>query len=170
MYDKPLKTQWIEVNGRPVPLVLPQYWDEGEEDWVVSSTQNRLPVDAQLTGSNVEDVLFDSEVITDTEYHFRKVDNVSKYKHLSLLVRNMHNEACNIDFFAIDTVLGGGIIYDKESNAINITIEAKSPRIIITKNEIGILDTPLTSLYVVVSYRNAPTEGAITLSVIKGVI
>mgnify|MGYP001159199532 CR=1 FL=1 len=54
-YDKPLKIQWTEINGRAVPLVLPQFWDEEQEDWVVSSEQNRLPVDAQLTGSNVED-------------------------------------------------------------------------------------------------------------------
>ena len=52
-YDKPLKVQWTEINGRTVPLVLPQYWDENVEDWVVSSTSNRLPVDAQLTGSSV---------------------------------------------------------------------------------------------------------------------
>ena len=52
-YDKPLKMQWTEINGRPVPLVLPQFWDEDKQDWVVSSTANRLPVDAQLTGRNV---------------------------------------------------------------------------------------------------------------------
>lgn len=52
-YDKPLKIQWTEINGRAVPLVLPQFWDEEQEDWVVSSEQNRLPVDAQLTGRNV---------------------------------------------------------------------------------------------------------------------
>lgn len=54
-YDKPLKMQWTEINGRAVPLVLPQYWSDEQNDWVVSSEQNRLPVDAQLTGSNVED-------------------------------------------------------------------------------------------------------------------
>ena len=53
-YDKPLKMQWTEINGRAVPLVLPQYWSDEQNDWVVSSEQNRLPVDAQLTGSNVE--------------------------------------------------------------------------------------------------------------------
>lgn len=53
-YDKPLKMQWIEVDGRTVPLVLPQYWSDEQDDWVVSSEQNRLPVDAQLTGSRIE--------------------------------------------------------------------------------------------------------------------
>jgi len=52
-YDKPLKIQWTEIDGRTVPLVLPQFWDEDQEDWVVSSEQNRLPVDAQLTGRYV---------------------------------------------------------------------------------------------------------------------
>lgn len=54
-YDKPLKMQWTEINGRAVPLVLPQYWSDEQNDWVVSSEQNRLPVDAQLTGSNAEE-------------------------------------------------------------------------------------------------------------------
>lgn len=53
-YDKPLKIQWMEINGRAVPLVLPQYWSDEQNDWVVSSEQNRLPVDAQLTGSRVK--------------------------------------------------------------------------------------------------------------------
>lgn len=53
-YDKPLKMQWTEINGRAVPLVLPQYWSEEQNDWVVSSTQNRLPVDAKLTGRKVQ--------------------------------------------------------------------------------------------------------------------
>lgn len=53
-YDKPLKIQWTEINGRTVPLVLPQYWSDEQNDWVVSSEQNRLPVDAQLTGSRVK--------------------------------------------------------------------------------------------------------------------
>lgn len=63
-YDKPLKIQWTEINGRAVPLVLPQFWDEEQEDWVVSSEQNRLPVDAQLTGSNVEHQLLDQVQIS----------------------------------------------------------------------------------------------------------
>ena len=53
-YDKPLKIQWTEINGRTVPLVLPQYWSDEQDDWVVSSEQNRLPVDAQLTGRKIE--------------------------------------------------------------------------------------------------------------------
>lgn len=64
MYDKPLKIQWTEINGRTVPLVLPQYWSDEQNDWVVSSEQNRLPVDAQLTGSTVpEEVLIDDETL-----------------------------------------------------------------------------------------------------------
>ena len=53
-YDKPLKIQWTEIDGRTVPLVLPQYWSDDQDDWVVSSEQNRLPVDAQLTGRKIE--------------------------------------------------------------------------------------------------------------------
>mgnify|MGYP001156482163 CR=1 FL=1 len=63
-YDKPLKMQWTEINGRAVPLVLPQYWSDEQNDWVVSSEQNRLPVDAQLTGSIGEE--FISEMFTES--------------------------------------------------------------------------------------------------------
>lgn len=68
-YDKPLKIQWTEINGRTVPLVLPQYWSDEQNDWVVSSEQNRLPVDAQLTGSSVEvevEKIINAEVVEES--------------------------------------------------------------------------------------------------------
>lgn len=50
---KEMKMQWITVDGRRTPIILPQIWDHEKEDWVVTSTENPLPT--QLTGSNVED-------------------------------------------------------------------------------------------------------------------
>lgn len=56
MPDKtPMKMQWITVDGRQTPIVLPQIWNHEKQDWEVTSDQNRLPVDARLTGSNLED-------------------------------------------------------------------------------------------------------------------
>ena len=51
--SKEMKMQWITVDGRQVPLILPQIWDADKEEWVVTSTENPLPT--QLTGSNVDD-------------------------------------------------------------------------------------------------------------------
>src|SRR5690625_231299 len=50
--DKEMKMQWITVDGRRTPIILPQIWDHEKEDWVVTSTENPLPT--QVTGSNVE--------------------------------------------------------------------------------------------------------------------
>src|SRR5699024_7783472 len=52
--NTPMKMQWITVDGRQTPIVLPQIWNHEKQDWEVTSDQNRLPVDARLTGSNVE--------------------------------------------------------------------------------------------------------------------
>lgn len=52
--NTPMKMYYQTINGRQVPVYYPQYWSEELGDWVISSEQNRLPVDAQLTGSNVE--------------------------------------------------------------------------------------------------------------------
>src|SRR5690625_6437941 len=51
--DKEMKMQWITVDGRRTPIILPQIWDHEKEDWVVTSTEN--PLHTQVTGSNVED-------------------------------------------------------------------------------------------------------------------
>src|SRR5699024_1431629 len=50
--DKPMKKQWLEVDGRMTPIILPQIWSHEKQDWVVTSEQNPLPT--QVTGSNVE--------------------------------------------------------------------------------------------------------------------
>lgn len=50
-----LKTYYESIDGVTVPFVYPQYWDKDKEEWVVVDKDNRLPVDARLTGSNVKD-------------------------------------------------------------------------------------------------------------------
>lgn len=46
--NKPMKKQWLEVDGRMTPIVLPQIWSHEKQDWVVTSENNRLPVDVKL--------------------------------------------------------------------------------------------------------------------------
>lgn len=42
--NKPMKIQWITVNGRQVPLVLPQTYSYKDDDWKITSDQDPLPV------------------------------------------------------------------------------------------------------------------------------
>lgn len=42
--NKPMKIQWITVNGRQVPLVLPQTYSYEIEDWKVTSDRDPLPI------------------------------------------------------------------------------------------------------------------------------
>ena len=82
--NKPMKIQWITVNGRQVPLVLPQTYSYADDDWKVTSDRDPLPIVeygtteggvivpkrvsdeghelTQLTGSNVEKINITQEV------------------------------------------------------------------------------------------------------------
>ncbi len=51
--DKEMKKQWITVDGRQTPIILPQIWDHDKEEWIVTGTNNPLPT--QVTGS-IEEV------------------------------------------------------------------------------------------------------------------
>lgn len=42
--NKPMKIQWITVNGRQVPLVLPQTYNYDKDDWVITSDKDPLPI------------------------------------------------------------------------------------------------------------------------------
>lgn len=45
--SKEMKIQWVKIDGRDVPFVLPQIWDESIGDWVVTSDVNPLPVNVK---------------------------------------------------------------------------------------------------------------------------
>src|SRR5690625_2103614 len=49
-----LKTYYESIDGVTVPFVYPQCWDKDKEEWVVVDKNNRLPVDARVTGSMPE--------------------------------------------------------------------------------------------------------------------
>src|SRR5690606_13988955 len=86
--NKPMKIQWITVNGRQVPLVLPQTYSYKDDDWKITSDQDPLPIVeygttaggivvpkrvsddghelTQLTGSNVEEgIAVKDEIVKD---------------------------------------------------------------------------------------------------------
>ena len=54
--SKNLKMQWITIDGRPVPVVLPQVWDDKKQDWVVTSDINPLPTQDDLVMQKIEEL------------------------------------------------------------------------------------------------------------------
>lgn len=188
-YDKPLKMQWTEINGRPVPLVLPQFWDEDKQDWVVSSTANRLPVDAQLTGSSVKQeyvTIADAVAITDTAMHsFNLIshgglseEEIRQFKNFKISIVNSHDQRARIDLFTAIKPLGVTTassltrIY-QEANAV----PANPGRFILQSSDIGeegSVDTIKTvpalrnihsNLIISISFNTAPTSGSMTIGV-----
>ena len=111
--DKPMKMQWVEIDGRSTPIVLPQIWDHDKEDWIVTSTDNPLPT--QVTGSIVEKIN-EVEGISDgtsrsvywgASFHHGGGGNVildvSKYKEILVVVENLGDvstsDASELRFF-----------------------------------------------------------------------
>mgnify|MGYP006892261856 CR=1 FL=1 len=79
--SKQMKLQWLTIDGRNVPFALPQHWNG--DDWTITGVDNPLPtanyiekngimvpvsennpVPTQLTGSIVEEIIFDEVTIT----------------------------------------------------------------------------------------------------------
>lgn len=108
--NKQMKIQWITINGRQVPLVLPQTYSYADDDWKVTSDRDPLPVVeygtteggvivpkrvsdeghelTQLTGSNVEHILFDALVLTDTSRVRSQDINISNLSKFYLFVKS----------------------------------------------------------------------------------
>src|SRR5690606_27152342 len=108
--NKPMKIQWITVNGRQVPLVLPQTYSYEIEDWKVTSDRDPLPIVeygttagrivvpkrvsdeghelTQLTGSYAEYKFFDALAITDTNRVVSQVYDISNLSKFYLYVRS----------------------------------------------------------------------------------
>lgn len=105
-----MKIQWITVNGRQVPLVLPQTYSYKDGDWKITSDQDPLPVVeygttaggiavpkrvsddghelTQLTGSYTEYKFFDALAITDTNRVVSQIYDISNLSKFYLYVRS----------------------------------------------------------------------------------
>src|SRR5690606_17414776 len=111
--NKPMKIQWITVNGRQVPLVLPQTYSYKDNDWKITSDQDPLPVVeygtteggvivpkrvsdeghelTQLTGSKVEEIfVFNAATMNTTSLNSQTFD-VSKFQQIHVLAKNTLN-------------------------------------------------------------------------------
>ena len=126
--NKPMKIQWITVNGRQVPLVLPQTYSYKDDDWKITSDQDPLPIVeygttaggivvpkrvsddghelTQLTGSNVELRLLDADLggspITVGQGLTYTIDNIDVKNYakcyLGVLVENQTKWSMSLTF------------------------------------------------------------------------
>lgn len=112
--NKPMKIQWITVNGRQVPLVLPQTYSYADDDWKVTSDRDPLPIVeygtteggvivpkrvsdeghelTQLTGSNIEVVYgsYDQNI------------NVNAGQAMSIKIEPPENEVWKLQVLRVD--------------------------------------------------------------------
>ncbi len=81
--DKEMKKQWITVDGRQTPIILPQIWDHDKEEWIVTGTNNPLPT--QVTGSIVEKFSHESAVTLSPSESFDAFENEERL-HKNILI------------------------------------------------------------------------------------
>lgn len=109
--NKPMKIQWITVNGRQVPLVLPQTYSYADDDWKVTSDRDPLPVVeygttaggivvpkrvsdeghelTQLTGSYVKEIVIVKGLeVSAGSSVFIGVQNLEDAEYLSFAIRS----------------------------------------------------------------------------------
>ena len=142
-YDKPLKMQWIEVDGRTVPLVLPQYWSEEQNDWVVSSTQNRLPVDAQLTGSIVLlSRRLSGTVAAQSKTYVLTTQELYNYSRLFVVVSSdiVHDFDVAITYRVSEYEVGATVpIYEWFKDDFVVTLESATEKVKATTRHLPVL-------------------------------
>src|SRR5690625_234520 len=161
--SKPMKKQWIEVEGKMTPIILPQIWSHEKQDWVVTSEQNPLPT--QVTGSIVEEVeIFNSVKIRDTSSHWELVD-LSRFKSFTLIARSTLNEYPTIAYRTPDTATPNRVFKNGEwVSTGQITIEDTSNRgYLLNSFWTEFTDTPYASIAFRVRCDVAPTQGEFSL-------
>lgn len=161
-----LKTYYESLNGVTVPFVYPQYWDKDKEEWVVVDKDNRLPVDARLTGSIVEEVeIFNSVKIRDTSSHWELVD-LSRFKSFTLIARSTLNEYPTIAYRTPNTSTPNRVFKNGEWVATEqITIEDTANRAYLLNSFwTEFTDTPYASIAFRVRCDVAPTQGEFSSS------
>ena len=127
--DTPMKKQWLEVDGRMTPVILPQIWNHDKEEWEVTSEQNPLPT--QVTGSNMEDGLPTSLRTSNSGFAILEGEIVPANSDLVSDAIKFKGTRVSI-----------GIRYDKRTNVkINIAPYATDVNLAIS-SQINVVDIP----------------------------
>src|SRR5699024_1014842 len=169
--DKEMKMQWITVDGRRTPIILPQIWDHEKEDWVVTSTENPLPT--QVTGSTVEydeEKLYNQLAITKAESNWYKnrftpIPNFNKFKERKLVVVNTHDVPVYLRL-TTNILTGGGSLlrYGADGEVQEFEIPVDKDPVIIDSSDVPVLagiQPDEISCYVLT--RQTPSEGSLTM-------
>ena len=115
--NKPMKMQWITVDGRQVPSILPNHWNEQKNDWDITGTKNPLPIanytqnasgvwlptsesnpmPTRVTGSIVEEVYYNlsfTGLVDEDDVEVQKTPgfnfDVSRYNRKFISISNHH--------------------------------------------------------------------------------
>ena len=161
-----LKTYYESIDGVTVPFVYPQYWDKDKEEWVVVDKDNRLPVDARLTGSKVERVIIlESTAMTEDRLNTQVID-VSKYNKVTYYI----NSTINVDLEVRARINGSYVRYfDASSNTWKDTFEGGIlPAYSYNRwRPLNNLHPPLNDLHYDVRFdlrtNEIPTEGSVEI-------
>ena len=171
---KPMKMQWIEVEERMTPIILPQIWNHELQDWVVTSEKNPLPT--QVTGSNVEEeeiTLFNQLAITSTDSvwyggRYTEIPRYNEYNIRKLVVVNTHDKELRIRFTTNAFSSRGNLIrHGIDADTQEYILPTSNDPVIIDFSDVTVLKGAQpkgVSCYI--WNGEAPTEGSLTMSLI----
>jgi len=54
--NKPMKMQWVTIDGQSVPMVLPQVWNPDINDWEVTGSNKPLPTQDDLLLNKLDEI------------------------------------------------------------------------------------------------------------------
>src|SRR5690625_34000 len=135
--DTPMKKQWLEVDGRMTPVILPQIWNHDKEEWEVTSEQNPLPT--QVTGSIVELYKNDSvEIESNSRINLKDITKMSKKQvTASIRVESSHDFLLDVDWRTSATGSSGYSIESEKMIEANNELSARSEKYITTKSNVA---------------------------------
>jgi hypothetical protein len=133
-------------------------------DGIINGT---TPAATELKGSNVEELrVFDNVRITDNAYHYKDI-NLEKYKKITILAKNDHDQALTFDMRKYEYFrVWNGTAWSPTSD-FRVTIENNGQWYVVsTQPEIEKLaNSGLKTARFVLNAATAPTTGAVTLLV-----
>src|SRR5690625_4225706 len=135
--DTPMKKQWLEVDGRMTPVILPQIWNHDKEEWEVTSEQNPLPT--QVTGSIVELYKNDSvEIESNSRIILKDITKMSKKQvTASIRAESSHDFLLDVDWRTSATGSSGYSIETEKMIEADNELSARSEENITTKTNVA---------------------------------
>src|SRR5690625_3777208 len=96
--NKPMKMQWVTIDGQSVPMVLPQVWNPDINDWEVTGSNKPLPTQDDLLLNKLDEIdrkvdgIIDGTTPANTQLTGSNVAELIHYVESSLDQRYMIGE------------------------------------------------------------------------------